>query len=99
MLYHQEQRNFRRMLVDAHATVEVNQGQEVFSRTAICHDLSASGMQLFLDTAVEPGATIKVRIQSASASVAPLNALTRVVRCTREDDGQYSVGVQMLEVS
>ncbi|MFY8273268.1 PilZ domain-containing protein [Pseudoalteromonas sp. SSDWG2] len=99
MLYDDEQRSFRRMMVEANATLEIDTGSEVLKVDALCKDLSANGMQLYVEEAVDPGVCITVHIQSATGSVPPLKALTRVVRCSQEDDGQYCVGVEMVDVN
>ena len=99
MLYNDEQRNFRRMMVDTDATIELSQNGQAMTLNAICRDLSATGMQLYVQEPIDPDTTVTVHIQSANGTVPPLKALTRVVRCTAEDDGQYCLGVEMLDVN
>ncbi|GAP76712.1 MULTISPECIES: PilZ domain-containing protein [Pseudoalteromonas] len=99
MLYDDDKRGFMRMMVNAQAKLEVSHNDKYLQLTATCRDLSATGMQLLVDEPIDPGATVKVDINSPDGSVPPLKALTQVVRCTQDDQGQYCIGVEMLDIN
>ncbi|MEM0514328.1 MULTISPECIES: PilZ domain-containing protein [Pseudoalteromonas] len=99
MLYNDERRNFRRMTVDTEATIELSIDNQSILLAATCRDLSATGMNLYVEQAIDPGVTATVHIESSGGAIPPLKALTRVVRCSQDEDGQYCVGVEMLDIN
>lgn len=99
MLYDDDKRAFLRMMINSEAHLKVIQHDKEFELTAICRDLSATGMLLEVNEPIEPDATVKVKLESANQAVPPLEALTRVVRCTQEGNDHYAVGIEMLDIN
>lgn len=75
-----EKRDFYRMAVDCAARYRVAGADTVLHATV--KDLSASGLQLCTDHAVESGVTLNVEIQPGKSITPPLHAVVRVIRCT-----------------
>lgn len=70
-----EKRDFIRMRVDAEITL-IHAGQLV---SAVCVDLSSSGMQVQAQRSFKVGDRLSVRIESEHAALAGLEAETEVV--------------------
>lgn len=59
-------------------------------------NLSASGIGLLLDSAVEPGTYLVVHLTSTSTG-AQFDLLTRVAHCTPQNAGEWLVGCELAE--
>lgn len=67
---------------------------------ATYEDLSAGGLKLWMDHALEPNARLSLEFSVRNLDNTPLKikVVGRVVRCVRSGDG-YTVGIQFLDLS
>ncbi|QXI30477.1 PilZ domain-containing protein [Pseudomonas vanderleydeniana] len=89
-----EKRDYIRMRVDADVTL-IHAGLEI---SAVCVDLSSSGMQVAAPRAFKAGDTLLVRIESDHPSLKGLEAETEVV-WVRDQDGGQRLGLHILKMS
>ncbi|MBF8779165.1 PilZ domain-containing protein [Pseudomonas fulva] len=89
---HTEKRDFIRMRIDAEVTL-VHAGQVI---TAICLDLSASGLQVRAPRRFQVGDPLEVRLESEHPALAGLQASTEVVWIADQGDGQQKLGLRIL---
>lgn len=99
MLGHNDKRNYYRMMVNAQVQVMINDPQSGRVVNAICRDLSATGMSLEIDEAMEMGTLLYIKMDSANPSIPPLSAHAKVMRCTQEQEDYYQLGVQIIELN
>lgn len=90
-----EKRDFHRMQVNSEIRITDSSG-ETF--TGICRDLSAAGMQLYVDRAVAVGEELQTVLHSSSDQFPPLETVCEVVRCEPEGDG-FLLGTNISEVT
>ena len=91
----EDKRRFMRMLVDAEAKISVLEQQ--LTLVGKCLDLSATGRSIAVEQPLEVDTILDIHIDSSSASIPPLNAHTRVVRCAQDEQGQYVLGVEIVK--
>jgi hypothetical protein len=65
-MLNEDQRNFRRMQINAKATLTTLEPIADEQYDALCVDLSATGLSLQLDDLLEIGTIVKVKIDSTS---------------------------------
>ncbi|NMR25173.1 PilZ domain-containing protein [Pseudoalteromonas sp. NEC-BIFX-2020_015] len=95
-MLNEEQRNFKRMQINAQAklvTIEPISDQHF---DAMCVDLSATGLSVHLDELLEVGTIVRVNINSTSANIAPLDATAKVIRASKENDGTVTAGLEIM---
>lgn len=90
-----EKRQFHRMQVETPIEFQKADGQK---QEGICLNLSATGMLLELDAAVEPGDVLQVLIPSPRPEFASLNSRVLVVRVEPGSQQGHSVGVEIQEM-
>lgn len=90
-----EKRDFHRMQVNSRIEITNSRGETVIG---ICRDLSAAGMQLFVDNAIAVGSELKTRLEGADDQFPPLETVCEVIRCEPEGEG-YLIGVNITEVT
>ncbi|AMQ90694.1 PilZ domain-containing protein [Marinobacter sp. LQ44] len=90
-----EKRDFHRMQVNSRIEITNARGDTF---TGICRDLSAAGMQLFVDDAIPVGSELRTRLEGADNQLPPLETVCEVIRCEPEGDG-YLIGVNITEVT
>ncbi len=90
-----EKRDFHRMQVNSRIEISNADGDTVIG---ICRDLSAAGMQLFVDSPFTVGEELKTRLEAADEQFPPLETVCEVVRCEPDGDG-YLVGINIIEVT
>ncbi|MEQ9544971.1 MAG: PilZ domain-containing protein [Marinobacter sp.] len=90
-----EKRDFHRMQVNSEIKITDSNG-EIF--TGICRDLSAAGMQLYVDRAVVVGEELHTILHPSSDQFPPLETVCEVVRCEPEGDG-FLLGANISEVT
>ncbi|TMP79830.1 PilZ domain-containing protein [Pseudoalteromonas phenolica] len=94
MLY-EDKRRFMRMMVNAEAKISILEQQ--ITLTGRCIDLSATGLSVAVEEPLEVETVVDAHINSTSASIPPLNAHTKIVRCTQEEEGQYILGLEIIQ--
>ena len=97
MIRYDENRGFFRMMVNTSIEVVISDDDASRKMTAVCRDLSATGMSIETDEPIEPGTKLKCRVESTINDVPALQASAVVVRCTQEDSGVYMLGVEISE--
>ncbi|MFY8326208.1 PilZ domain-containing protein [Pseudoalteromonas sp. ZZD1] len=96
-MFNEDQRNFRRMQINAKATLITLEPVPNQQYEALCVDLSATGLSLHLDDLLEVGTIVKVNIDSTSPAIAPLDATAKVIRASKEDDGTITAGLEIMQ--
>lgn len=99
MLNRGDNRHFYRMMVNADVKLMINDPEAARVIDGICRDLSASGMSVEIDEPLEMGGLVRVRLESANASVAPLDATAKVIRCSQESETCYNLGLAFIELN
>ena len=56
-------------------------------------------MSVEIDEPLEMGTLIRVRLDSANASVPPLDASAKVMRCAQESEDIYQLGLAFMELN
>ncbi len=97
MIRYDDNRNFFRMMVNTSIEVEIADDDAGRKLTAICRDLSATGLAIETDEPIEPGTQLKCRVDSTIKDVPALQANAVVVRCIQEESGVFTLGVEISE--
>ncbi|WP_372876150.1 PilZ domain-containing protein [Pseudomonas sp.] len=90
-----EKRDYIRMRLEAPVTLQ-HAGKEI---PALCLDLSSTGMQLEVESALKMGDKIKVHIASDHNQLKGLIAEAEVVRVSDLDNGRQTLGLAILSMS
>ncbi|MVW75831.1 PilZ domain-containing protein [Pseudomonas xionganensis] len=90
-----EKRDYIRMRLEAPVTLHYN-GLEV---SALCLDLSSTGMQLEAESAVNMGDRVRVHIASDHNELRGLDAEAEVVRVATLEDGRQALGLAIISMS
>ena len=90
-----EKRDFHRMQVNSEIEISDSQGNRF---KGICRDLSATGMQLYVEQAVNVGEELHTVPHSSSDQFPPLETVCEVIRCEPEGDG-FLLGTNISEVT
>lgn len=88
-----EKRGFIRLRVNT--PVQVQMGAEHF--TAVCKDLSGSGMLMATERALAVGTELDIRIEQEGENRLPFHASAKVARVDEEGDG-YIVGLALTTI-
>lgn len=97
MINYDDNRDFYRMMINSQVTVTIIDDEVNSTITAICRDLSATGMAIEMPHPLEIGKAIRVHVDSASTSIAALDVKGKVVRCTQESEECYLLGINISE--
>ena len=90
-----EKRDFIRMRVEADISI-IHAGQVI---SAVCLDLSSSGMQVQAPQAFQVGDKLSVRIDSDHPALAGLEADTEVVWIADQDGGGQKLGLSIIKMN
>ncbi|AVO51256.1 PilZ domain-containing protein [Ectopseudomonas oleovorans] len=90
-----EKRDFIRMRLEAPVTLHHAGGET----SALCLDLSSTGMQIEANVSLSMGDKVRVHIPSDHSELAGLDAQAEVVRIADLDDGRQSLGLAILSMS
>ncbi len=90
-----EKRDFHRMQVNSEIEITDSQGNPF---RGVCRDLSATGMQLYVDREIAPGEELKTVLHPSSDQFPPLETVCEVIRCEPEGDG-FLLGTNISEVT
>jgi hypothetical protein len=94
-MLHEDKRGFMRMMVNAQAKITVLEQQ--LSLEGTCLDLSATGLSIAVEQPLEVDTVLDIHINSSGSSTPPLNAHTKVVRCSQDEQGQYVLGLEIIQ--
>lgn len=98
MLGYDDKRAFFRMMMNSPCEINLRDDESSRGLSAVCRDISATGMSFELDEPIEMGAEVEVAIESTNSQIASLSALAKVVRSYQLEDGNYVVGVEILQM-
>ena len=99
MLTKGDNRHYFRMMVNADVQLLINDPEAGRTLDGICRDLSASGMAVEVDEPLEMGTMLRVRLESANASIPPLDASAKVMRCSQESEDIYQLGLAFMALN
>ncbi|MDX3774523.1 PilZ domain-containing protein [Chromatiaceae bacterium AAb-1] len=99
MLGRNDNRHYFRMMVNAEVELMINDPGAGRVIDGICRDLSASGMSVEIDEPLEMGTLIKIRLESQNASIPPLDATAKVMRCGQESEDCYQLGLAFIDMN
>lgn len=89
-----EKRDFHRMQVNSEVMITDTDGNQF---KGICKDLSGTGMQIFLDTAMPEGTQLQTLLPSANDQFPPFETMIEVLRCEPQDEG-FLIGAAIRQV-
>ncbi|MFT5880268.1 MAG: hypothetical protein ACI86X_001396 [Moritella sp.] len=90
-----ERRNYQRMMIDSPVQIT----DELQNITAICRDLSASGMSLDIpELYFALNATVSIFLPTGDTRVPPLQAEAKVTRINSVDDS-FQIGVEFISLT
>lgn len=100
MLAHDDKRNFYRMMVNSPCQVALDEQPSAQRMTAVCRDISATGMSIELDAkSIEIGELLTITIDSNNEQIPSLIAKAKVVRCEEQTEEGCLVGVEISEMN
>ncbi|MBN7822109.1 PilZ domain-containing protein [Bowmanella sp. Y26] len=99
MLGYDDKRDFFRMMVNTACELRITDDESSRTLSAICKDLSATGMSFEVEESIEAGTVVQAVLESSNSQIPSLNAKAKVVRCTAGSDNSYMVGVEIIEMS
>lgn len=91
-----EKRDFIRMKVDTEITLSMNDSEKEV--TGFCRDLSGTGMLIEVNEQIDEGSNCKTILPSSNEAFPSLNALVKVIRCTKISDDTYQLGTEILTI-
>jgi len=98
MLNYDDKRNFYRMLLNSEVVVTVIDDEANTQILATCRDLSATGMAIEMNSPLEMGTKVRMRIDSLNNNVQPFDASGKVVRVVEESPDLYIIGVTICDL-
>ena len=90
-----EKRDFHRMQVNSEIEITDSQGNRF---KGICRDLSAAGMQIYVEQEVEAGEELQTVLHPSSDQFPPLETVCEVIRCEPDGNG-FLLGTNISEVT
>lgn len=91
-----EKRDFIRMKISAPLTARLSADEGTFEGR--CLDLSGGGMRVETNKAIPVGTELDVEVSSTHGHNPTLQAKTRVVRSVSGGNGNYEMGLEIIEV-
>ena len=98
MINFDDKRDFYRMMLNSDVVVTVIDDEANCQLTATCRDLSATGMAIEMEHPLDLSTHVKVKLDSASSQVQPLDLRGKVVRIDEECEGCYLIGIAIEEL-
>jgi c-di-GMP-binding flagellar brake protein YcgR len=100
MLGYDDKRNFYRMMVNSPCQVILVEQPSKPAISAICRDISATGMSLEVETTeIETGALMEITIDSNNDQIPSLIAKAKVIRSDEHGENMMLVGVEISEMN
>jgi c-di-GMP-binding flagellar brake protein YcgR len=93
-----DKRNFYRMMINSEVTVTVIDDEVNTQIIATCRDLSATGMAFEIAHPLSIGSYVRVKVDSSSNQVQPLDISGKVVRVDEESINCYLIGIAIEEI-
>lgn len=98
MVGYDDKRNFFRMMVNSDCLVQIEDDESSRDLSAICLDLSATGMSLETEEPIDAGTVISAKLESTNTQIPSLKAHAKVVRCSKQAERSFVLGVEILEL-
>lgn len=99
MLGYDDKRNFYRMMVNSPCEVSLLDNPSAPAISAVCRDISATGMSLEIEQAsIDMGTLLDITIDSNNDQIPSLEAKAKVVRCDAQAENTCLVGVEISEM-
>lgn len=98
MLGYDDKRAFFRMMMNSPCTLMFSDSGASSKVSALCRDISATGMSFEVSEPLTVGAEMEVNIESTSTQISSLCALVKIVRQFEESDGNYVVGTEVIKM-
>jgi c-di-GMP-binding flagellar brake protein YcgR len=98
MINFDDKRDFYRMMLNSEVVITVIDDEAYSKLTATCRDLSATGMAIEMEHPLELSTHVKIKLDSTSNQVQPLDMSGKVVRIDEENEGCYLVGIAIEEL-
>ncbi|MCC2604386.1 PilZ domain-containing protein [Planctobacterium marinum] len=98
MLGYDDKRAFFRMMMNSPCTLLVNGDGAKQKISALCRDISATGMSFEVPEALQVGDEMEVNIESTSDQISSLCAIVKVVRQFEENDSTFVVGTEVVQM-
>lgn len=100
MLGYDDKRNFYRMMINSPCQVVLVEQPAKQSLSAVCRDISATGMSLEIETSdIDVGALLEITIDSTNEQIPSLVAKAKVVRSDEHSESALLVGVEISEMN
>ncbi len=91
-----EKRDFQRMAMDCSLQYRLSDNDQMLQGQVI--NLSAKGILFVADAAIEPNATVEIKLTPVNTITPPLSANTRVARCEKQGDGKFHVAAEIVQL-
>jgi c-di-GMP-binding flagellar brake protein YcgR len=98
MVNYDDKRNFYRMLLNSEVRITVIDDEVNTDLVATCRDLSATGMAIEMSHPIEPGISIRARVDSSNSSIQSLDVSGKVIRVEEESPECYLVGLSIEDI-
>ena len=92
----EEKRNFIRMQMNSVAKLTIDGSQTM---DVTCQDLSASGLSLLSIQPIQLEAEVSVTIPSPNAQFQAMHSSGRVIRCDKQSESEYQIGIEISAMS
>jgi PilZ domain len=96
MITHDEKRDYIRMDVDCAVTYKP--ANAAGAKQGRCCNISGAGVSFLADEPFEPGLAMEVSVLPKSSITPPMTAYVEVVRCAKQDDGQYEIAATIKSI-
>jgi c-di-GMP-binding flagellar brake protein YcgR len=94
-----DKRDYYRMMLNSDVCVTIIDSEANRQVNATCRDLSATGIAIEMDHPIELSTYVRIKVNSPSDQVQPLNIQGRVVRVDEEESNCYLIGISIEELA
>ncbi len=91
-----EKRDFQRMAMDCSLQYRISGNEPMLQGKVI--NLSAKGILFVVDSAIAEQTTVEIKLTPVNTITPPMSANTQVTRCEKQDDGQYKVAAEIVQI-
>ena len=91
-----EKRDFQRMVVDTPVDYQLS-GEETVQR-GIAKNLSGKGMMIIVDNDLQPGTQLHIKLVPGNSITPPMQAQLKVTRSQQQEDGDYQVACEIIQI-
>ncbi|WP_250657945.1 PilZ domain-containing protein [Alkalimarinus coralli] len=91
-----EKRDFIRMKVDTEIRLSFENSDETM--TAVCKDLSGTGMLIETSEALEENSEFHTSLPSSNPAFPSFETKVKVIRCEESDNNRFLIGAEILNM-